>query len=79
MQTMYPEKQQALLYKKFEGLQKKLIPLWEQIGRSDPGGSFIEKENTLVVLPSLTTDIEFDFPSQQDYEIVWPSGPYPPW
>lgn len=68
MQTMYPEKKQAALYKKFEALQQKLIPLWEQIGRSDPGGDFIEEENTLVVLPSLTTDIKFEFPSQQDYE-----------
>jgi len=68
MQTMYPEKKQAALYKKFEALQQKLIPLWEQIGRSDPGGDFIEEENTLVVLPSITSDIKFDFPSQQDYE-----------
>ena len=68
MNTMYPKKKQVALYKNFEELQKKLIPLWEQIGRSDPGGNFIEKENTLVVMPSLTLAIEMDFPSQQDYE-----------
>ena len=68
MQTEYSKKEQTALYKKFDALQKKLVPLWEQIGRSDPGGDFIEDENTMVVLPSLTVDLELDFPSQQAYE-----------
>ncbi|MBT3337474.1 MAG: hypothetical protein HN855_00625 [Anaerolineae bacterium] len=68
MKTEYAKKEQAALYEKFNLLQKKLIPLWEQIGRSDPGGTFIEDENTMVVLPSLTIDVELDFPSQQAYE-----------
>ena len=68
MQTEYGKKEQTSLYKKFDLLQKKLIPLWEQIGSSDPGGSFIEEENTMVVLPSMTVDIELDFAAQQAYE-----------
>jgi hypothetical protein len=68
MKTEYAEKEQTALYKKFDILQKKLIPLWEQIGRSDPGGDFIEDENTMVVLPSLTVDIKMDFAAQQAYE-----------
>ena len=68
MKTEYSKKEQTALYKKFDLLQQKLIPLWEQIGRSDPGGNFIEDENTMVVLPSLTVDIALDFASQQAYE-----------
>lgn len=52
----------------FDALQLKLRPLWEQIGHSDPGGPYIEQPNTVVVVPSLTTDLEFDVPSQQAYE-----------
>jgi hypothetical protein len=52
----------------FDTLQRKLKPLWEQIGHSDPGGPYIEQPNTVVVMPSLTTDLEFDVPSQQAYE-----------
>lgn len=68
MSVQYSGDQQTRLYSRFDELQKKLIPLWKQIGRTDPGGNILEDENTLVVLPSLTTDIEFDFPSQQAYE-----------
>ncbi|MBT3714569.1 MAG: hypothetical protein HOG15_14570 [Anaerolineae bacterium] len=68
MQTKYAKKEQTALYKKFDVLQKKLVPLWEQIGSSDPGGTFIEDENTMVVLPSLTVDIKLDFAAQQAYE-----------
>lgn len=68
MQTEYDKKEQSALYKNFDLLQKKLIPLWEQIGRSDPGGTFIEDENTMVVLPSMTVDLKLDFASQQAYE-----------
>ena len=68
MQIEYGKKEQVALYEKFDALQKKLVPLWEQIGRSDPGGDFIEEENTMVVLPSLTVDLEFEFAAQQAYE-----------
>ncbi len=68
MKTEYGKKEQTALYKKFDLLQEKLIPLWEQIGRSDPGGDFIEDENTMVVLPSLTVDVKMDFAAQQAYE-----------
>ncbi len=60
MQIKYSKEEQNKLYEKFDQLQKKLLPIWEQIGRSDPGGDFIEEENTMVVLPSLTVDLEFD-------------------
>ena len=40
---------------RFEQLQRKLVPMWEMIGRTDPGGP-IEAENTIVVVPSLTVD-----------------------
>jgi hypothetical protein len=68
MNTSYSPEQQTQLHSRFDDLQRKLIPLWKQIGRTDPGGNILEEENTVVVLPSLTTDIEFDFPSQQAYE-----------
>lgn len=68
MSTTYSQEQQTQLHARFDVLQQKLIPLWKQIGRTDPGGNILEEENTVVVLPSLTTDIEFDFPSQQAYE-----------
>ncbi|MCP4537054.1 MAG: ATP-grasp domain-containing protein [Chloroflexi bacterium] len=68
MKTEYNKKKQAVLYTQFDELQQKLIPLWEQIGRSDPGSHILEEENTLVVLPSLTVDIKLDFSSQQAYE-----------
>ncbi|HUF37492.1 MAG TPA: peptide ligase PGM1-related protein, partial [Anaerolineales bacterium] len=53
---------------KFERLQEKLIPLWEQIGRTDPGSQDIEDPNTVVVLPSITTYEDMPFPIQQGYE-----------
>ena len=68
MQTAYNKSEQTALYKKFDLLQEKLVPLWEQIGRSDPGGTFIEDENTMIVLPSLTGDLKFDFAAQRAYE-----------
>lgn len=56
------------LHTRFDELQAKLIPLWEHIGRTDPGSTHLEEENTIVVLPSLTADVKIDFPSQQGYE-----------
>ncbi len=68
MQTKYDEKKQAALHTQFDELQQKLVPLWEEIGLSDPGSHILEEENTIVVLPSLTVDVELDFSSQQAYE-----------
>jgi hypothetical protein len=52
---------------RFEQLQRKLEPLWEMIGRTDPGGP-IEAENTIVVVPSLTVDMALPSSQQQAYE-----------
>jgi len=68
MDTTYSPEQQSQLYSQFNELQRKLVPLWKQIGRTDPGGNILEEENTVVVVPSLTVDIEFDHASQQAYE-----------
>ena len=51
----------------FDRLQGKLVPLWEQIGRSDPGGP-IEDENTVVVVPSLSVDVDLPGSTLQAYE-----------
>ncbi|MBI5878242.1 MAG: hypothetical protein HZB53_11385 [Chloroflexi bacterium] len=40
---------------RFTALQQKLVPLWNAIGRSTPGGS-IEEQNTVVVIPSMSID-----------------------
>jgi hypothetical protein len=40
----------------FEQLQRKLVALWQQIG-SGPGGP-VQDDNTVVVVPSLSVDIE---------------------
>ena len=68
MITSYSEAEQAALHVRFDELQRKLIPLWEQIGRSDLGSQLLEEENTVVVLPSLTLDVELDFSSRRAYE-----------
>ena len=44
----------------FDRLQQKLVPLWEMIGRSEPGGP-LQEANTVVVVPSMTGD--FDIPA----------------
>lgn len=51
----------------FDQLQRKLTPLWAMIGRSDPGGP-LEEDNTIVVVPSLTVDLELSAAVQQAYE-----------
>lgn len=51
----------------FDDLQRKLVSLWTAIGRADPGGS-LQEANTIVVLPSLTVDMDLPFPAQQAYE-----------
>jgi hypothetical protein len=55
------------IIRRFDELQQKLIPLWQVIGRSDPGGP-IEEDNTIVVVPSMTVDFEFSSAQQQAYE-----------
>ncbi len=52
---------------RFEELQRKLVPLWRLIGRTDPGGD-VQDSNTLVVLPSLTAEIDVPGPMHQIYE-----------
>ncbi len=52
---------------RFDALQAKLVPLWQTIGRTDPGGA-VQQTNTLVVLPSLTADIELAGSFHQVYE-----------
>ena len=51
----------------FEELQRKLVPLWRLIGRTDPGGE-VQDTNTLVVLPSLTAEIDVPGAMHQIYE-----------
>ena len=52
---------------RFDELQRKLVPLWHLIGRSDPGG-FAQEENTIVVVPSLTVDLELKSSLTQAFE-----------
>ena len=51
----------------FERLQAKLPTMWREVGRSDPGGPQ-QKENTIVVVPSLSLDMEIPTVKQQAYE-----------
>jgi hypothetical protein len=51
----------------FDELQRKLVPLWESIGRTDPGGR-LEEENTVVVVPSMSIDLEMSGSELQAYE-----------
>lgn len=53
---------------RFDALQEKLGPLWQHIGRSDLGSSELQEPHTLVVVPSVTSDLDLDYPSQQGYE-----------
>lgn len=52
---------------RFDELQRKLAPLWRLIGRTDPGGE-VQEDNTLVVVPSLTAEIEVPGAMHQVYE-----------
>ncbi len=51
----------------FDRLQGKLVSLWEQIGRSDPGGP-IQDDNTIVVVPSLSLDMDLPSSKLHAYE-----------
>jgi hypothetical protein len=52
---------------RFQELQRKLPALWKEIGRHDPGGP-VQEPNTLIIVPSLTVDIELPITKQQAYE-----------
>lgn len=54
-------------YTRFDELQRKLVALWQTIGRTDPGGD-IQRGNTIVVVPSLTVDMHLPGPFHQIYE-----------
>jgi hypothetical protein len=51
----------------FDALQRKLVPLWRSIGRSDPGGP-AQDENTIVVVASMSLDKDYKSSAQQAYE-----------
>jgi hypothetical protein len=51
----------------YDELQRKLIPLWQIIGRSQLDGQD-EEDNTIVVIPSMTVDMELTSSVQQAYE-----------
>jgi hypothetical protein len=51
----------------FDRLQAKLVPLWQHIGRSDPGGP-IQAENTVVVVPSISLEIDEPASAIQAFE-----------
>lgn len=52
---------------RFDELQRKLVPLWRMIGRTAPGGE-VQESNTLVVLPSLTVEVDIPGSMHQVYE-----------
>lgn len=52
---------------RFDELQRQLVPLWELIGRSTIWES-PQVANTVVVVPSLTIDVELRSSAQQAYE-----------
>jgi hypothetical protein len=51
---------------KFDELQKKLVPMWKMIGSELDSAD--EDANTVVVVPSLSVDIELTSSAQQAYE-----------
>jgi hypothetical protein len=51
----------------FEALQAKLPGMWREVGSTDPGGAQ-QRENTVVVVPSLTIDMEIPTVKAQAYE-----------
>jgi hypothetical protein len=51
----------------FARLQAKLPAMWREVGSSDPGGA-PQRENTVVVVPSLSIELEIPTVKQQAYE-----------
>lgn len=68
MKSQASRKKKSAMLASFDQLQHKLVSLWEHIGRSDPGSHEMEAENTVVVVPSLTSDLKLDVAAQQAYE-----------
>lgn len=52
---------------RFARLQENLVPLWKEIGRSDPGGP-LQQANVIVVIPSLSADVPINSIQVQAYE-----------
>lgn len=57
----------AQLTAAFDALQAKLPGMWREVGSSDPGGPQ-QRENTVVVVPSLSIDMEIPTVKAQAYE-----------
>lgn len=55
------------LAERFAQLQRRLPALWQEIGRTDPGGA-LQEDNTIVVIPSLSVDVEVPSVKLQAYE-----------
>ena len=51
----------------FDRLQAKLPAMWREIGSQDPGGP-VQKERTVIVVPSMSLDLEIPTMKQQVYE-----------
>ena len=51
----------------FAALQKKMPGMWREVGSNDPGGA-PQRENTVVVVPSLSIDMDIPTVKQQAYE-----------
>ncbi len=58
---------ESTLQAEFDQLQHKLVNLWKQIGRSDPGGH-VAIENTTVVVPSISIDVDVPVAEIQAFE-----------
>ncbi|MFN2103940.1 MAG: carboxylate-amine ligase, partial [Candidatus Promineifilaceae bacterium] len=51
----------------FAALQEKMPGMWREVGSTDPGGA-PQRQNTVVVVPSLSIDMEIPTVRQQAYE-----------
>ena len=51
----------------FTALQEKMPGMWREVGSTDPGGA-PQRQNTVVVVPSLSIDMEIPTVRQQAYE-----------
>jgi hypothetical protein len=63
MATIHP----IHIQQSFDQLQTRLVPMWQMIGRTDLGGP-IEEANTIIVIPSMTVEVEMNIADQQAYE-----------
>ena len=58
---------ESSLQLEFDQLQRKLVNLWKQIGRSDPGGP-VGIENTTVLVSSISIDVDVPVAEIQAFE-----------